>query len=82
MIISEETLEAAYVGSLLQSAPAIRQFCATAGILSTDTIIATCLHEFERAHHLPIQRSHLPLQRNIRQHMDFSPTDSDAEETF
>jgi hypothetical protein len=51
MINSEETREAAYVGSLLQCAPAIRQFCATAGILSTDTTIATCLHEFERAHH-------------------------------
>jgi len=51
MINSEETREAAYEGSLLQCAPAIKQFCAAAGILSTDTTIATCLHEFERAHH-------------------------------
>jgi hypothetical protein len=51
MINSEETREAAYVGSLLQCAPAIRHFCTTAGILSTDTTIAMCLHEFERAHH-------------------------------
>ncbi len=80
MINSEETREAAYVGSLLQCAPAIRQFCATAGIISTDTTIATCLHEFERAHHSLVQRSHLPIQHNIRQHMGISPTDSDAEE--
>ena len=51
MINSEETRETAYVGFLLQCAPTIRQFWVTAGILSSDTTIATCIHEFERTHH-------------------------------
>jgi hypothetical protein len=51
MINSEETQEAAYVGFLLQYAPAIRLFWVTACILSTDTTIETCIQEFERKHH-------------------------------
>jgi len=51
MMNSEEIREAAYVGSLLQCAPAIRQFCATAGLLPTDTTVAMSIHEFELAHH-------------------------------
>ena len=50
MMNSEEIREAAYVGSLLQCAPTIRQFCATAGLLPTDTMVAMSIHEFELAH--------------------------------
>jgi len=49
MINSTETREAAYVASLIQCAPKMRQFCAEVGVFAGDTTISTCIQEFELA---------------------------------
>ena len=49
MTNSTETREAAYVASIVQCAPSMRQFCADAGVFATDTTIVTSIHEFQLA---------------------------------
>ena len=49
MTNSTETREAAYVASIVQCAPSMRQFCPDVGVFATDATIATSIHEFEIA---------------------------------